>query len=418
MGWLLWLPILVLTPDAAQGPAGSTLTVEQASAMVAEIGKTVEELRGQKFKRHVPVKVVDDAAARAHFRARLGKLWPEAQMRFEQKVYSHLGLLPPGSDILGTLLDMLEEQAWGYYDPDTDTFYVLDDMPRGMAPMIMAHELTHALDDQHFGIDQMLEKAQGDDDRQSAMSAVVEGSGTLVMSVFLIREIGAGRLKPEALLEFEKTEAGRAERLKQAPPLLQRSLVAPYILGQAFLLRGNPMGMIAGIQPQDVDRAFREPPTSGEQILHPEKYWDAAKKDPPRAMTLPELSSALGGGWSLVAEGTLGEIVLAILVGVDRLNLQSVEIANPASWTNEAASGWGGDLYHHYVNGPKSVTILATLWDTEHDAEEFEKGLRPVEGRQAWRRGEAVVLAGGDAADRAAAVATAALDAIAPPRRR
>jgi hypothetical protein len=413
------VPFLTLLAGAAVasgdgGPASKStaaLTAQEAAAMAAEISKTVEELRGLKFKRPVPVKVVDDATARVHFKNRAAKYWPEARVRIEQKVYAQLGLLPPGTDILSTLLDMLEEQAGGYYDPETDTFYVLGDMPRTMAPLIMAHELTHALDDQHFDIDGLLSKVQTDDDRQTALGSVVEGSGTLVMSVYSLREIGSGRLTFAALQDFQQSEAGRAERLKKAPILLQRSLVAPYVLGQAFLLRGRLLGMMAGVKAEDLDQAFREPPVSCEQILHPEKYWEASDRDAPKPVPLPDLSAVLGKGWTQAARGTLGELMLAILVGADQLNLQGMEMAMAASWTNAAASGWGGDLYQHYVNGERGVTVLGTVWDSPKDAQEFEAALRPVDGRKAARRGAAVVLVAG-AGDRTEAVAAAALDAL------
>jgi hypothetical protein len=396
----------------AAGKSTGAMTAQEATTMAAEVSKTVEELRGLKFKRPVPVKVVDDATARVHFKARAEKYWPEARVKIDQKVYAQLGLLPPGTDILKTLLDMLEEQAGGYYDPDSDTFYVLGDMPRSMAPLIMAHELTHALDDQHFDIDGLLGKVENDDDRQTALGSVVEGSGTLVMSVYSLREIGAGRMTLDSLMEFQQTEAGRAEKLKNAPVLLQRSLVAPYVLGQSFLLRGQLMGMMAGVKGEDLDRAFRDPPASCEQILHPEKYWDADDRDAPKPVPLRDLSAALGRGWTLAARGTIGELVLAILVGADRLNLQGMELAMASAWTNAAASGWGGDLYHHYVNGDQAVTVLATVWDSPADAQEFETGLRPVEERRSWRRGPAVVLVAG-AGEQGEALGQAALQSLA-----
>jgi hypothetical protein len=78
-----------------------------------------------------------------------------------------------------------------------------------------------------------------------------------------------------------------------------------------------------------------------------------------------------------------------------------------AAWTNEAAAGIGGDAYQHYSNGAKGETVLATVWDTEKDAAEFEKALRPLSGRRAYRRGAAVVVVAGDAPRQAEALASA-----------
>jgi hypothetical protein len=254
-------------PKKAHAP---TFTPRQARALADEIRGSVERIRGLRFKKPVPVKMVSDAVAREHFTSRLDKFWPAADVGLEQKAYRQLGLLPPRTDVVATLLDLLEEQAGGYYDPETQTFYILDDMPRTAAPILMAHELTHALDDQHFGLDPRLAAAAKDDDRGTALGAVVEGSGTLVMSAYMVREMEAGRLSRNALVAMGESEAGRALKLKAAPALLERMLMAPYMLGPTFLTRGDATRLASGSVPgRDIDRAIQEPPVSTEQILHP-----------------------------------------------------------------------------------------------------------------------------------------------------
>lgn len=392
------------------------ITAEEATALTRRISTQVEELRGLKFKRPVPVKIVDDAEARAHFEDRLKKFWPAGEARHQEAAHVRLGLLPAGFDLVAGLLDTLEEQAGGFYDPDSDTFFILKDMPRAAAPLLIAHELTHALDDQHYGIDAMLQASQDDDDAQTAVSAVVEGSGTLIMTRYLMAEMQAGRIQMKDLQEFQESEAGKAARLKAAPPLLQRSLLASYLLGQAFLLRGQPLRPDATGQVADIDRAFRNPPRSSEQILHPEKYWTEARRDLPRPVAVPELAGILGKGWSLAVTGILGELTLALMTDAGPLDVTAPDALEASRWTTPAASGWGGDLYHHYINGTRNVTVLATVWDTEKDAVEFEKALPALASRRAWRRGATVVVIGGDAADRHQALAERILETAAPPR--
>jgi hypothetical protein len=403
--------ILALAAPPAPAPR-KVLTGEEATALTRQISAQVEQLRGLKFKRPVPVKVVDDAQARAHFVERLKKFWPEAEARYQQAAHVRLGLLPPDYDLVAGLLDTLEEQAGGFYDPDSDTFFILKDMPRAAAPLLISHELTHALDDQHYGIDGMLRAAEDDDDRQTAVSAVVEGSGTLVMTRYLMAEMQAGRIQVQDLQEFQESEAGKARKLKAAPPLLQRSLLGSYLLGQGFLLRGRALqpGWTGDVA--DIDRAFKDPPRSSEQILHPDKYWVEARRDPPRPVSIPDLGGVLGKGWSVGVAGTLGELTLALMTSPAPLDVTSPAALDASLWTTPAASGWGGDLYHHYVNGTRNVTVLSTVWDTEADAGEFEKAVR-VEGRKAWRRGATVVVIAGDAADRHDAMAARVLDAAA-----
>jgi len=405
-------------PAAATPPAGVALEVpatigrQEAAALAVQIAPLVEEIRGAKFKHPVPVEIVDDAGARKHFQGRMERYWPATQMHAEEIVYAHLGLLPPKSDLAGEVYDVLKEQASGFYDPDRDTFFVLGDMPRSIAPIITAHELTHALDDQYFGIDTLLAKTADSGDRAGALDAVVEGSGTAVMSVFIVRQIQAGKLDPHALVEFQHSEAGQAARLKATPLFVQRSLLAPYILGMAFLLRGEMIRMkTGGITPSDIDRAFSDPPQSTEQILHPEKYWDPERRDLPRRVSFPDLSGTLGPGWTRAEKGDLGELTLALITGLDPGDPTSTD--HPLErWTNEAASGWGGDLWHLYRNGERAVTVLATVWDTEKDAREFESGLRLPAGARIKRKGDAVIVVAGDAGEKARELLDRTLKAV------
>jgi hypothetical protein len=394
--------------DSAPPADAASMSAAEAAALAEKVAPVVEEIRGLKFREPLPVRIVDDKEARAHFQKRVSRFWPEEKIRAEERVYADLGLLPRQTDLVGELFYVLDEQAGGYYDPDRDTFFILGHMPRATASIIMAHEMTHALDDQAFDIDGLLGKA-ADDDAEGALEAVVEGSGTVVMSAFIVRQIRSGELDPQALVQFQGSEAGRAERLKAAPLFVQRSLIAPYILGMAFLLRGEMIRMqTGGVTSSDIDRALREPPVSTEQILHPEKYWDAARRDLPRQVGMPDLSAVLGKGWSLSGDGTLGELTLALLTGLDPGDPTSTD--RPLErWTSPAATGWGGDRWHLYRRGDQSVTVLLTVWDTPRDAREFLAALRLPPGARARRRGDAVVVVAGEAGDRAARLADAIL---------
>jgi hypothetical protein len=408
---------LVLLAAAAWGQEGGPdraapgAAAAQADLVAAAFNVTsdVEELRGLRFASRVPVQAVSDSVARAQFMHRAARFWPEAQVRAEQQAYAQLGLLPAGTDLQGVLLDILEEQAGGYYDPEQGTFFVLADMPAALAPMILVHELTHALDDQHFDLDAMLERVRDESDRSLAVGAVIEGSGTLVMSIHMLREMQAGRLDAEAVTSYQESEMGRAERLLASPPLLQRLLLAPYVLGQNFLLRGEATRLLTGLDPEDLNRAFRDPPASSEQILHAEKYWDEARRDVPRPMPLADESARLGPGWSLQGQGDLGELLIAMLAGADMPDVNSIAVTQPESWTNAAASGWGGDRWHLYGDGTRHVTVLVTRWDDAAEAREFESALVPRDGLRVWRQDDAVVLVAGDAGRHAEALARAHL---------
>lgn len=356
--------------------------------------------------------MADDAAARGHFEARMRADRSEARMESEQEVYRDLGLLPARTGLKATVLDALEEQAGGYYDPDRNAFFVLGDMPASIASFIVAHELTHALDDQYFDIDGMVEKADGDDGREGGVVAVVEGSGTLVMTIYIGQEIRSGRMTPGAAQDFQQSEVGQARRLKAAPQVVQRLLIAPYMLGMNFLLKGNLAAMPRVAAPKgDLDRAFRDPPVSWEQVLHPEKYWDDAARDLPRPVAIPDLSATLGDGWALAGEGGLGEMILAILTDPKADALDPTSLADPLRWTNKGAAGWGGDRWQLYRRGADTVTVFASLWDSERDAREFRAALPRSLRRTALRQHDAVVVVAGESGKRGAALAREALRA-------
>src|SRR5512140_3135000 len=104
-----------VTPALATPPTlAVTMTAEAATSLARAVTPKVEALRGARFVRPVAVELVDDAVARAHFRARMTKFWPEDQIRADQQAYENLGLLPRGTDLIKTLLDLMEEQAGGY----------------------------------------------------------------------------------------------------------------------------------------------------------------------------------------------------------------------------------------------------------------------------------------------------------------
>lgn len=407
------LPVLAASPapQASVTTASDTSpALAAAQALVARVSPRVEALRGLKFKRPVTVKLADAKTARAHFSTRVERFSTPERAHVDETVFRHLGLLPPGTTLASGLMDVLEDQARGYYDPGSDTFYLIDGHPDTTAEAVVAHELTHALDDQHYAIDSLLENA-ADDDAESALGAVIEGSGTLVMAAYLADELRAGRLRPGALQEMQTAESSSVRRLQAAAPLFQRSLTAPYVLGLGFLLRGDATRLTRGVPTADIDRAFADPPRSSEQILHPEKYWDPTARDLPVDMPLPNLAASLGPNWRLAGTGRVGELLLGVLVGAP--TPEAAAGADAARWIAPAAAGLAGDAWQHYVNGERSVTLLAALWDTERDAREFVGALRRVPERRAYRYGRAVLLVAGDGQASADTLAPVALGALA-----
>lgn len=376
----------------------ATLTQAEAEAAVTAVVPELQAIRGLVFREKVPVTVIDDRKAREYALARFRRLTPEAKIRADQSAFRLLGLIPPQLDVLKTLLDVLEEQAGGYYDPGTKSFYLLADMPKEMIALLTAHEMTHALEDQRYDIDGRLAKVIDDDDASFALSAVVEGSATVASAVYVAKGVAAGTLEPDRIGSV--SQAVPTERLNAMPDVMKRQLLGPYVLGMTFLARGRVEGLQAGFPKEDVDAAWAHPPQSSEQILHPEKYWNPAQRDDPKHVAIPNPSRILGKGWTRAGSGVLGELTLGCLVGA-RTPGPADLASGTVPWTNAAASGWGGDRYELWTRGDAAVVLVSTVWDTATDASEFAAALPRDRSAFAFlKAGAKVGIVAGDAGDR------------------
>lgn len=368
------LVMLILVAGAA-APAGvaERLDQEEALRLVGEIVPRVEALRGLSFRKEVPVEVVNDRAVREYALERVRRFGMEQRFEDLQRVYAKLGLVAEDARLLDLMLEALEEQAGGYYDPARGTYYLLDDMPPAAAPIFTAHELTHALEDQHFDLDRRLREALSNDDLLLARSAVHEGSATVLMTAFAMGEFMRGELDSGALMALAESDAGRAAKLKSLPDVLLRQMLGPYVLGAAFLSGGNLLSIVNGFPEEAANRVMHEGPTSSEQILHPEKYWE--ERDEPSEVrvdggTLPE-------GWEVLYENTLGEIGLAMCTDPlkRRKGLKGQLAMLGAKYTNRAAEGWDGDRFLVLGNGDARVLVGHSVWDSSKDARQFASAL-------------------------------------------
>jgi hypothetical protein len=365
--------------DAAPAKKWTQAELEKVSA---EIQHDIEELRGVKFRRPVKVKVADAKGFIDYAKKRQEKTeTPERRVR-DETIAKMLGLVDPDLDLEKTLEKLLEAQVGGFYEPGADTFYLMDTFGGDIAKIILAHELTHALDDQIYDLDGSLKKLGQRTDAEFAYDAVVEGSGTVGMTKWLFR-FGKG-IDPSAMKDDVYSKG-----LDEAPQFLWKPLLGAYLEGSIFLTRAGsdvPAGEAL------YGRAFQHPPRSSEQIIHPEKYWDAKQVDEPRAVSID--TSKLGGGWKVLGEDTLGEMYLAMATTPPE-ERKPLDVKNPMSimsihYTNPAAEGWGGDDAVLLEKSGGRVLWLVTAWDRPEDAEEFRAAaddvLKKSPGADKFRR--------------------------------
>ena len=368
------IPVLLtlfLTTTETEPPKAPSTMIDDALAksVVARISEDVAAIRGRDFKQPVPVSVVNDERAIEQNLDAMEEHGAMEEIAASEKVMKLLGLAEEKADVFELFLDALREQIGGYYDPRVGEFYLLDDMPAGMVDILTAHELTHALEDQHFDLDAMLDDPDINDDQLFARSAVSEGSATLLMTIYTVQL---------AMTDLDESAFGEIsdEAASSLPPALLRQMMAPYVVGMTFVQQGNAMGWMAkGYPVADIDRLYTSPPLSSEQILHPEKYWDEAKRDDPVEVSLGNAGEALGSGWSRNYSEVLGELNLAVMAGADTPDAADPAALMGSAWTNRAASGWGGDRYELWEKGDRAVVLLSTVWDTGKDAEEFASAI-------------------------------------------
>jgi hypothetical protein len=391
---------------ACSGALTAKVYPPEETRFVADVVPEVEELRGLEFKRPVPVSFIDDDRARAHVLERLEGFQRLDQLQEVTRAYELLGLLPPGTDMLEIYLEAMREQAGGFYDPASGSFYLLDDMPPELGPMIAAHELTHALEDQHFDLDGRLREVMHDDDRLLARAAVHEGSAVLLMTVYLTRGAMSGEIDGARMMAFAQAEVEKTESLATMPAVLLRQMLAPYTLGASFMARGETLAMVTtGFPVADANTVYERPPLSSEQILHPEKYWDADLLDSPCVVSFEGAGGLLGRRWRKIQEGVLGELTIGLMVGAPTpADFQDVALYDAGVWTNDEAAGWDGDRWELWARGDAAVVLLSTVWDSPKDAEEFAAALQPDAGMLWERKGERVAILAGDAGAKASAI--------------
>ena len=286
-------------------------------------------------------------------------------------------------------LDLAENDVLGYYQSGSKTFRLLDHVPELEVRSVMAHELTHALEDQHHDLE-ALQKRATNEDQAVAIRSVIEGSAMVTTLAMMNRQGGIGKAKEEAA----KTSQEQAKKVQGAPTFVQMRLLMPYTLGFSFLLRGKPWEWLYdGVRIEDIEQAYAQPPHSTREILHPEQYW-GVRREAARSLALPDLSKALGPGWSQALTGSIGELGLTLLTG-SQLKPDSYEILLPTRWITTGATGNAGELYHHYVNGDRKVTLLLTRWETLRDADEFQRSLRGA-NKKLYRLGANMIVLAGD----------------------
>jgi hypothetical protein len=348
--------------EKSGGRGSATLAALESRLLLIE--SRVEKIRGAEFNRRPLPVLVNAGDVRRDGLADLDRLTTRAEQAADDELLKLLGLIPARASLRAIESSVFGDQVAGFYDPATKRLALVRNtgaQNEAVGEITLAHELTHALDDQHFGI---RDQAPTADDRGLAYSALVEGDATAVMTRYATQYM-AGMNLLEVLFA-----SSSAEGTAPLPPYIQASLEFPYLDGERFIealvryARGWKL----------VNYAFRfRPPVSTAQILHPLEYVHNVRPRPPRLRVRP----LLGRGWRRTLSGALGEFDTR----------QLLQRGSPAPHADQVAAAWRGGSYELWRSAPlgspacqrpcRAVDSLLLAWRTDagRDAHALAQGV-------------------------------------------
>ena len=318
---------------------------------VQEVESQVEQVRELDFLRPVVVQAVSAEEIAGKLEGAFDDTYPREFYDRRTVAWQTLGVIPRDVTIRDALLAFQTGQVVGFYNPlDGELVYRADGDLGVVERVTLAHELTHAIDDQHFDlarIDGIAARCR-DEAFQAALGAV-EGSAQF----FAVK----------VLFEFPPVDGdfsglGDAGGVPEGvPQFISDLLLWPYTAGQAFVTALDSRGGV-----DEIDEALLTFPATTEQILHPERY----PADMPTPVDVPDLTGELGAAWGDLDVMQVGEAWLQAML----------ELRLDASTADAAAAGWDGGLYRAFTDGHDAAVVLATAWDTTTDADAFAQAVR------------------------------------------
>ena len=324
-------------------------------AQADEVLRQISETIGLPIKRPLKKQIVSRPEVEKYLTEDLHAEMTPEELHIEEATLQAFGLASREFNLEKFLINFYTEQAAGFYDPRRKTMFIADWTTPDMQHLVLAHELTHALQDQSFDLEKFLRAARSNDDATNARQAVVEGHATAAMLQQLTAPLDLGSLPSlEPFMaqiihqQFEEFPA-----FSKAPYFFRLQALFPYLEGLGFMQRGLRLGGW-----KKLNSLFEDPPNTTKEIFDPMVYFErkplptVSLPPPPQLEKVPRLR--------LLAQNTLGELGYYALLG----QLLSEEAAK------SVGRGWLADRYILY-EGPeaKTYTLVArTRWSTSETA--------------------------------------------------
>ena len=335
----------------------SKAPTEKLPPAIAKVADEVQQIRGLRFKHPVAAEAVSQTEIARLLNQGLDQGFPKDEAARTGQAWSTMGVIPVGTNLRKAVQDFNSSQVIGFYDDTARRLVTLGGASLNpYERFALAHELTHALQDQNFDlgrVDQLDKTCQ--DERVEAFLSLEEGDAVETSLEWATQSFTSSEV--DQFNQEQKDASSSSPLPASVPPFVRNLLVWPYDPGRSFVQALQARG-----GEQAVDQAFQQPPTSTEQILHPEKF----PADRPITVNVPDFGPRLGSGWKDLEFEDVGE-------GWFRLML---ELRIPAASADTAAAGWGGGQYRAWSNGEgQAAVVMDTVWDTQKDASEFVQAM-------------------------------------------
>ncbi len=338
------LPRGVLVQRQSPKPAADSI-----DAFVPEAVRFVEAHRGLKFKQTVKVRHLADKA----FVDRIVQLLRQdhADLDRQAKVLRALGLLKPDVDPEKAEEELLGSGVVGFYDPQTKELEVRGTTATVSVKHVVVHELTHALQDQWFGLP--TDSGTGNDDADLAYTTLVEGDAVRIESAYV------SGLSAQDRQDLQKQESGQSGPPADVPQVLIELLEFPYVVGPRFT-----QAVVQAKGQPGLDDAFKNHPASSSQVIHPDRFLGS---ETPAPLTDPPADG------TVFDRGTLGEAGLDLLLE-DLVRTGSLTTAQ----LQAAANGWSGDRYTAWSQGSGYCVRDRIATRTSADASAMQSALQKL----------------------------------------
>jgi hypothetical protein len=323
---------------------------------IDSIVQTLSAVSGMSEKHKVPYGRMSKEQLRKFLIKRIRKTLKPAELRADELSLKMFGLVPQDFDLRKSTIDLLTEQAAAFYDYDEKKLFLMDSTSVSGEVETLAHELSHALADQHFDLDKYMNDTNDDDDANLARTAVVEGQASWLMFAYSLKENGQDPQPTEKMLRDAFSEdastAGQYPVLKSSPLYIQQSLLFPYSEGTLFfdaVYRKRGKSAFSNV--------FTEPPADSAQVMHPQRYFEHVKATKP---SLPALS--IFGNEKELSQGDVGEFDHTILLW-QYLSHQLAKELSPHLR--------GGQFRIVDDKAGSPVLLYASEWDSAEEASRF-----------------------------------------------